>query len=112
MTEYHAESRRCPPRTSMCLRWTPSKAAGIPASARRARSFTASVLNSTRSSPSLSNAWRSRTYSAPAHWMENHATQPLALERVAQQDVLRAGVRSCPEGRGHDPGIADLHGLV
>src|SRR6266516_4506546 len=35
MTAYHAESRRSPPRTTMCLRWIPSNSAGRAASARR-----------------------------------------------------------------------------
>ena len=39
ITAYHAESRRSPPRTSMCLRKTPSNSAGSAASAARARSF-------------------------------------------------------------------------
>jgi hypothetical protein len=47
-TAYHAESRRSPPRTSMCFRNTPSNVAGSAASAARERSFAASVLNSTR----------------------------------------------------------------
>ncbi len=48
ITEYHAESRRSPPRTIMCLRKTPSNVAGNAARAARERSFAASVLNSTR----------------------------------------------------------------
>ena len=48
ITAYHAESRRSPPRTSMCLRNTPSNSAGSAASAARDRSFCESVLNSTR----------------------------------------------------------------
>src|SRR5262249_31394344 len=48
ITAYQAESRRSPPRTSMCLRWMPSNWDGSAARAARARSFVASVLNSTR----------------------------------------------------------------
>src|SRR5207302_3394462 len=48
ITAYHAESRRSPPRTSMCLRATPSNLAPTFSSAGRERSFEASVLNSTR----------------------------------------------------------------
>src|SRR6478736_4019486 len=44
ITLYQAESRRSPPRTSMCLRKMPSNSAGSAARAARARSFVASVL--------------------------------------------------------------------
>src|SRR5205823_14800522 len=64
ITAYQAESRRSLPRTTMCLRWIPSNSAGRAASARRARSFLASVLNSTRRKPSSSKACRSRRYFA------------------------------------------------
>src|SRR5689334_8782385 len=61
ITLYQAESRRWPPRTSMCLRKTPSNWAGRAASAARERSLPASVLNSTRRQPSRSKAWPSRS---------------------------------------------------
>src|SRR6476619_5507198 len=64
ITAYQAESRRSPPRTSWCLRATPSNAAPTFSSAGRERSFKASVLNSTRRYPSSSNACRRRRYFA------------------------------------------------
>ena len=64
-TLYQAESRRSPPRTSMCFRWTPSNCAGSAARAARERSFSASVLNSTRRAPSVSNACRSMEVASP-----------------------------------------------
>src|SRR4029078_2829133 len=54
ITAYHAESRRCPPRTSMCLRKTPSHSANA-ASAARDAALSAAVLNSTRRDPSSPN---------------------------------------------------------
>src|SRR5262249_3939915 len=60
ITAYHAESRRCPPRTSMCLRKTPSNSAND-ASAARERALSASVLNSTRRKHSSSNACCNRS---------------------------------------------------
>ena len=48
--------RERPPTISMWLRKTPSKVAPIPASAARERTFSASVLNSTRRQPSVSKA--------------------------------------------------------
>ena len=56
MTLYQAESRRCPPRTSIDLRCTPSNCAGSAAIAPRERSFRASVFSSTRRQPSRSKA--------------------------------------------------------
>ena len=56
MTLYQAESRCCPPRTSIGLRWTPSNCAGRAAIAPRERSLRASVFSSTRRQPSRSNA--------------------------------------------------------
>ena len=50
-TLYQALSRFSPPRTSMCLRWMPSKVAPSASSAPRERSFSASVLSSTRRQP-------------------------------------------------------------
>jgi enterochelin esterase family protein len=66
MTAYQAESRFSPPRTSMCLRNTPSNSAGSAASAARERSFRASVLNSTRRAPSRSKACSSMSSFASA----------------------------------------------
>ena len=85
-TLYQAESRRSPPRTSMCLRWTPSNCAGSAASAARDRSFSASVLNSTRSAPSVSNACRSWRYFAsvfaPVPQASGCEPRPADLERA------------------------------
>ena len=50
-------SRR--PRTSMCLRWIPSKRAPMASMAPLERSFRASVLSSTRRHVHCSKAWRS-----------------------------------------------------
>ena len=73
MTAYHAESRRSPPRTTMCLRKTPSNSAPRPASAARDRPFVASVLNSTRRKPSSSNACFSSRYFASVFAPVPHA---------------------------------------
>ena len=56
ITLYQAESRRCPPRTSIDLRCTPSNCAGSAAIAPRERSLRASVFSSTRRQPSRSKA--------------------------------------------------------
>ena len=86
-TLYQAESRFWPPRTSMCLRWMPSNAAGRPASAGRARSLSASVLNSTR-------------------------RQPSDVERVLQLEELGLRVRAGAPGRRRQPRPADLEAPV
>ena len=88
VTEYQAESRRAPSRTSMCLRKMPSNRAGSASSAARERSFSASVLNSTRMQASSSNACPMRRSLAstfapvPQAALESHV-QPISSPRCS-----------------------------
>ena len=83
ITAYHAESRRSPPRTSMCLRWMPSNSAGKRGE-RGPRTLVQRV------------------------GLELDAAAAERLERVPEQEVLRLDVRAgSPGGRMH-PRVADL----
>src|SRR5262245_9509489 len=88
VTLNHALSRFSPPRTSMCLRWTPSNVAPRAARAPHERSLEASVLNSTLRQPQLSNACCScrslaSTFAPVPHADGCSHVQPISTERCS-----------------------------